>query len=581
MKFLGIEISSEERSDLDATSDRWYSTLLEAFTVTGSGAIITPDTSIRITAVYNAVKIITEAVSSLPFVLYKRTTVKDREPEYGHDLFSLLSLKPNHWQTWMEFSELMTLHLLLRGNAYAQIVPSRDTGQISKLIPLHPDDMKVETTSRGFPKYVFKRQDGTTRVFQYWQIFHLRNLSLDGLTGLSPIELNREALGVARSAEDYSARFYGNDSTPGGVLEHPGRLDEKVHNRLKASWQQAHQGTKKSHKAAILEEGMTWKPISISARDAQFIEARQFQIEEIARIFNLPPHMLKDLRNATFTNIEAQDLSFLKHSLRPWLIRWQQAVQRDLISLVDDTTVEGTQLPALFAEFDSDVITRADIKTRNDAHATAIQHGYMSINEVRAENGLNPIEGGDIHLLPLNMVPLDRLDEVDFGDSSGSNPGGETDENDNDDNDRSYREQSRNAFKRMFTKNISRLVRKEIKEIQRVGRQGKDLGEWSEEFYPKHAAMIEDALEEAATAYVEQLSLADDILGKRGEEARNAANTALDLFIEKYIDRAKAALASDGEEATNRWDMRPDAEADSLISNIEAELFNGGTHVKT
>ena len=191
------------------------------------------------------------------------------------------------------------VHILLRGNAYAQIVGDRD-GNISELIPLHPDRIEIKLSKRKRVQYHYKRPDGSTRVFPWSHILHIRNHSLDGVRGLSPIELSREAVGMSLSAEEYGARFFANDSTPGGVLVHPARLDEKVHKRMKESWQQAHSGTKNARQVAILEEGTKFEAIAISAKDAQFIEARQFQVEEIARVFNLPPHMLKDLRRATY-----------------------------------------------------------------------------------------------------------------------------------------------------------------------------------------------------------------------------------------------------------------------------------------
>ena len=569
MKFLGIEITREKRSALDAVDDRWYTNLL-FFPKTASGAQVTPENSIRLTAVWCAVKIISEAIASLPLHLYQRDNDLSKSRDLSHPLAMNFSLKPNNWQTPFEFFELMTVHMLLRGNAFAQIIPTRD-GQLKQLIPLDPDRMEVKLSTRGNPQYYYRRPDGKTRVFQHWQIFHLRGMSLDGLVGLSPIQLCRECVGLSLSAEEYCARFYSNDATPGGVLEHPSKLDDRAHARIKTSWMEAHSGTNKAHKPAILEEGMTWKPIQINARDAQFIEARKFQIGEIARLFNLPPHLLKDLDRATFSNIESQDLAFLKHSIRPWLTRWEQAVQRDIIYQFDDEVIEGTEFPKRFVEFKADALLRSDIKTRNQSYAIALQWGWHSINEIRAMENMNPIEGGDIHLAPLNMVPIDKLPE--FGEAlvqgagnKGGNPSSTAQENDVDDEDRSLSyvmdESWNTAFSKVFEETLSRLHRREEKELEKIKRQEKSILDWTDYFYEKNSKQINDALLPVVAAYMEQLN------PKSSHDIRNVVT----YYVECYIKNARQWLRADGIFPNNRTKIEVKSLLDLIRNHNTADI---------
>lgn len=486
MNILGIDFQLQ-RAD-PGTSDKWYAPILELL-ATNSGASVTPEKAMRLTAVNCAVRILSEGVASLPIQLFKRNDT-GRERDLGHFLVDAPIRHPNAWQTPFDFKEMMTIHLLLRGNAYAQIVPTKE-GRISQLIPLHPDSIEVKSTRKKTIQYIYTRSDGTKRTFQAWQIFHLRNMPKDGLVGISPIQSCREALGLSLSAEEYGSRFYKNDSTPGGVLTHPGRVDDDVHARLKKSWQEAHSGVKNAHNVAILEEGMDWKPISISAKDAQFIESRNFQISEIARIFNLPPHLLKDLTHATFSNIEKQDLDFLKHSLRPWLIRWEESYQRDIIDLFDGEVLPGTYEPLRYIKFNVDAITRADIAVRTKAYSDGIRSGWLSINDVRAKEDMNPIKGGDIHLAPLNMIPLSQIESF-YGEQAGS---------------------QKSAISGVVADAFSRVIRKEQKEIERVQKQEKSISRWSQEFYPRNEKIFIETLRAGVVAYCMLRNLPVDYLG--------------------------------------------------------------------
>lgn len=354
---------------------------------------VTPDSALRLSAVYGAVRAISETVAMLLPILYERTG-DGKQRAYTHPLYSVLYRKPNPWQTAFEFWEMMEGHLELRGNAYAQILPSQNGDPVGSLIPLHPDRMKVERLTDGRLRYKFSNLDGTTTYYVQDEIFHLRGWSMDGMTGLSPISVESEVLGVGLGLQDYAARFIENDAKPGGVLIHPQKLTPEARKNLKDSWQASQTGANR-HKTAVLEEGLVYTQLGVTNRDAQFIEAREFQIEDIARIFRIPPHKIGHLKRSTFSNIEQQSIEFVQDCMLPRLKRIEQAISRDL--LPEDEQND------FFAEFNVDAIMRGDIAGRYAAYGSAILDGWMTRNEARAKENLNPLPGLDEPLEPMNM----------------------------------------------------------------------------------------------------------------------------------------------------------------------------------
>jgi HK97 family phage portal protein len=244
-------------------------------------------------------------------------------------------------------------------------------------------------------RYSYRRPDGSLRIYTQDEIFHMRGLSSNGIVGLSPLSAAREVIGAAIATQAYGSRLFSNDARPGGILEHPGKIGEDAAVRLRQSWTAAHSGVGNSHKVAVLEEGMTFKALSMSAEDSQFLQTREFQVGEIARIFRIPPHMIGDLKRATFSNIEQQAIEFTTHTIRPWLVRWEQAIARDLIP-------DGE----VFAEHNVDALLRGDLSGRYAAYAVGIQNGWLSSNEIRSLENLNPIEGGDeYHSVQIPLAP--------------------------------------------------------------------------------------------------------------------------------------------------------------------------------
>jgi len=344
-------------------------------------------------AVHGCVRILAETLASLPLALF-RTTDEGKEKAKSNNLYYILHDQPNPWQTSYEFREMMMGHVLLTGAAYAEIVRD-NSGRISYLMPLHPRRVRP-FRFRESMAYQYTEADGTMRVLFTGEVLVIRNMmSDDGITPLSPIGVAREAIGLSLAAEEHGSKLFSNDATPAGVLEHPGTLDEPAIKRLRESWENTHAGSSNAHKTAILEGGLKYSAISISPKDSQFIEARKYQIEDIARIYRVPPHLLADLSKATFSNIEQQSLDFIAYSMLPWFTRWEQAIKRDLLLPRDRRT--------LFVEFIVAGILRGDIKTRYEAYSKGIVDGWLNRNEVRAMEGLNRVEGLDEYLVPLNM----------------------------------------------------------------------------------------------------------------------------------------------------------------------------------
>ena len=369
-----------------------------------AGKLVTERSSMQVTAVYACVRVLAEAVASLPLHVY-RYTGSGKEKTMNHPLYFLLHDEPNPEMTSFIYRETMMTHLLLWGNAYSQIIRN-GRGDIVALYPLMPNRMTVDRDADGRIYYQYQRTDDdaptsekTTVIFQPSDILHIPALGFDGLVGYSPIAMAKNTIGASIACEEYGAKFFENGATPGGVLEHPGVLKDPE--KVRDSWQSAFGGSKNSGKVAVLEEGMKYTPITISPEDAQFLETRKFQVDEIARIFRVPPHMIGDLEHATFSNIEHQSLEFVKYTLEPWLVRWEQGISRALL--------KPEEKGVIFAKFNVDGLMRGDYASRMSGYATARQNGWMSANDIRELEDLDKIpanQGGDLYLVNGNMIPI-------------------------------------------------------------------------------------------------------------------------------------------------------------------------------
>lgn len=363
---------------------------------TRAGLFVSEESAMKTSAVYACVRVLAETVASLPLPLYKRLA-KGKEKAIYHPLYSLLHDVPNHEMTSFSFRETMMTHLLLWGNAYALIIYKGKTPV--ELWPLHPSRVYVDRHFVTKELIYYYSDDDGQKVYSPNQILHIPGLSYNGIKGLSPIALARETIGLSQATEEFGSRFFSNGARPGGILEHPGIVKDPE--KLRTSWENVYKGVKNSHKIAVLEEGMTYKEIGIPPNDAQFLETRKFQLNEICRMFRVPPHLIGDLERATFSNIEHQSIDFVVHTIRPWLVRWEQAIQRCLLS-------EGER-SLYFAKFTVDGLLRGDFKTRMDGYAVGRQNGWYSANDIRELEDLNPLPdemGGDLYLVNGNMMPI-------------------------------------------------------------------------------------------------------------------------------------------------------------------------------
>ena len=384
------------------TSGSSYSFL---FGGTTSGKPVNEHTAMQMTAVYSCVRILAEAVAGLPLHLYQYTDSGGKEKALSHPLYFLLHDEPNPEMSSFVFRETMMTHLLLWGNAYAQIIRN-GKGEVIGLYPLMPNRIAVDRDKNGVLFYTYTRYsedaptlNGMTVNLRASDVLHIPGLGFDGLVGYSPIAMAKNAIGMAIACEEYGAKFFANGAAPGGVLEHPGTIKDPQ--KVKDSWNMAYQGSSNSHRVAVLEEGMKYQTIGISPEQAQFLETRKFQINEIARIFRVPPHMVGDLEKSSFSNIEQQSLEFVKYTLDPWVIRWEQAISRALLR-----TDEKKQY---FAKFNVDGLLRGDYVSRMSGYATARQNGWMSANDIRELENLDRIPdelGGNLYLINGNMTKL-------------------------------------------------------------------------------------------------------------------------------------------------------------------------------
>ena len=370
-----------------------------------AGKRVNERSAMQMTAVYSCVRILAEAVAGLPLHLYRYKEDGGKEKALDHPLYLLLHDEPNPEMSSFVFRETLMTHLLLWGNAYAQIIRN-GKGEVIALYPLMPDRMTVDRDRDGklYYEYTVSTDDtptvkGTVVRLNSSDVLHIPGLGFDGLVGYSPIAMAKNAIGMAIACEEYGAKFFANGAAPGGVLEHPGTIKDPQ--RVRESWQSTFGGSGNANKIAVLEEGMKYTPIGISPEQAQFLETRKFQINEIARIFRVPPHMVGDLEKSSFSNIEQQSLEFVKYTLEPWLVRWEQSIQRTLLS--------PEEKKSYFAKFNVEGLLRGDYASRMTGYATARQNGWMSANDIRELENMDRIpaeEGGDLYLINGNMLPL-------------------------------------------------------------------------------------------------------------------------------------------------------------------------------
>ena len=358
---------------------------------TAAGMRVTPANAMTLPTVFSCVRVLAESFAVMPFVLYREGRRSGKVTD--HWAYRLFAKRPNRFQTPFEWRLMLQGHLALRGNAFCQIVANR-RGEILELLPLHPDRMPVEMLDNGSYRYRYLDHKGEHVYFTRGEVWHLRGLSSDGIVGLNPIEVAREAIGEGLAMQSYSARFFANDARPGGWIEVPGAFaDQTTREGFRESWQKTYGGGN-TRKVAVLDRGMKYHELSLNNSDAQFIEARGYKVPEICRIFRVPPHKIADLTRATFSNIESQSIEFWTDTMLPWAEAWESSIECFLLG--EDSGLE--------AEFDMRRMMRGDSAARTAYYQGGIQSGWLTRNEAREAEGYDPIDGLDKPLRPLNMA---------------------------------------------------------------------------------------------------------------------------------------------------------------------------------
>ena len=366
---------------------------------TDAGVYVNPVLAENLSAVFACVQIISETVASLPLLVYRKDGDDARTRSQGHPVARLFSLDLNERQNAFEWLEMMTAHCLLRGNAYSEII--RDNrGAVIALNPIHPNNVAVvESIRTGRILYDVSDPNGGVRRLLPEEVFHLKDRSDDGIVGISRLRRARDTFGVAAATEKFAGSTYKNGAFLSGVLTHPEQIGPDAAKTLRESMAALHAGSGNAGKFGVLEEGMTWTPLSVSPEDAQMLESRRFSVEQIARIYRIPPPVLGDLANGSYSNVTELGRWFATMTITPWLDRWEKALHRSLLS------EEGRRQHVL--EFDTDLLLRGDMLTRLQAYRIGREIGLYNANDLRRFENLNPRTDADAdaYLSPMNMQP--------------------------------------------------------------------------------------------------------------------------------------------------------------------------------
>lgn len=394
----GLMASLAGRKDVATSTDRdgWFYNWATGGAETLSGVSVTPDSAMRLSAVWACVRIRSEDVGKLPCFLYQRLPDGGKRRAVDHPLYSLIRDQPNPYQTAFEFRQLMQAWIDLRGNAYAW--KEYDLrGQVIALWPLNPTWVTVlRVPESGELFYQLNIPGQPSETVPAEAIIHLRGLTLDGYCGVSPITYHRETIGLGIAAQKYGAAFFGNSARPDGILTVPTVLTKPAGDALRAEWDQKFKGVEKAKKLAIFDGGMKWEQVGMDNTDAQYLETRKFQNQQIYSMYRMPAHKAGDLERSTNNNIEHQALEYVTDCLGSELTRWEQTLKRDLLMPAEKSKY--------FFEFLRDALLIGDLNSRYQAYAVARNWGILCVNDCRERENLNHIPNGNIFLQPLNMV---------------------------------------------------------------------------------------------------------------------------------------------------------------------------------
>lgn len=367
-----------------------------------AGVWVDEDSALMMSAVWRATSVISNSIACMPWHVFKELDGGGKERVHNNT-DRLLHMRPNSENAAFGFRQTILGHVILWGNGYAEI--ERDlNGRPVNLWPITPDRVQVERQG-GQLVYRVRNQGRDDTMLPPSSVFHLKGLGFDGLVGYSVVAMARESLGLTAATERFGAAWFGNGSRPGGVLEYPGMMKPQAKKDFREAWDSSHTGPDASNRVALLENGMKFTPLTVPPDDAQFLETRKFQVTEVARWFGVPPHKLADLDRATFSNIEEQNIDFANEGLMPWACRLEQEANAKLLGASQVST-------RTFTKLNMDVILRGNKKSRNESHAIGRQWGYLSANDIRELEDMNPIDGGDTYLIPSNMTTTEGMDKM-------------------------------------------------------------------------------------------------------------------------------------------------------------------------
>lgn len=582
MKIFGLEI---RRSSGLSNPEQWLMDALVGGARTNSGIVVNEDSALRLSAVWACTKVLSESIAMLPLIIYKRDGEK-KSRATDHPLYSILHDQPNPEMTAFTFRQAMMVHLCLRGNAYAEIERDR-LGRVIALWPITQDQYTVTPKRDDKTGQIYyevrSHKAGAANIVPAENMFHIMGLGYNGLVGLSPIGQARQGIGLGLAAEEFGARFFGNGANMAGVLKHPGKLSKEAGERLRESWANLYTGMANSHKTAILEEGMDYVRIGIPPEDAQFIETRKFQAVDIARIYRVPPHKIMELDRATWANIEHQSIEFVVDTLGPWLKNWEQTIAWKLLG-----KKERTQY---YAEHLVDALLRGDTQARYTSYATGRQNGWLSANDIRKLENMDPIDGGDVYLVPLNMVPADQV---------GSRPPMPTDSlgGPSSTRGRAFRAESSGPNQRrqlakiyapVFQDVFRRIFKRERADVLRqAGKSsvdGESLISWIEDYYEEHPAFaartILPALESFADAVGRTTSgeLDKDWEGLDDETRKFIADYADTFGLRSSISSRMRAISTVRTAIDEESDIAGSLE--TMFDEWDAERVSGDTERET
>lgn len=458
---------------------------------TNSGVSVTPDNSLQLTAVSACVRVLSETLAMLPLHIFKNISGGNgREKAINHYLYPLLASKPNPEMSSFDFRDTLCGHMAQWGNAFSYIDYDKLTGNIKGLWPLMPDTTTVwreaNTRKVWYAIQMHASMGGGYEWHPADEIWHLRIFSKDGLTGRSFIRTHKEALGISMATEAFGAKFFGNGSRPGIVLQYPGKFtDEVALENIRESWINQHEGIENAHRVAILEEGMELKEVGIHPDEAQFLETRRFQAEEIARIFRVPPHMIGILDKATFSNIEQQSIEFVTRTMMPWIVNWEQSIVNNLLT--------PTEARVYYPKFILDSLLRGDTLSRYQAYGLGRNGGWLSANDIRALEDMNPIDGGDKYLAPLNYTDLLKLGKDGQGGAIREISSMITMDSDPNGQENRSEDRLKVAVERLFEDVMGRILKRESQDLtamakkQSNGDQVETITKEVEKFYDQHS----------------------------------------------------------------------------------------------